>query len=203
VSHITVPVDMQSQPVKSAQRSERNLANHVSDIMVRSAQMASDDQIARAASILNGGKKTVVLAGRGALDARSELLAVAERLAAPIVKPLLGKGAVPDDSPFSTGGIGLLGTKPSQEALEGCDTLLIVGSSFPYIEGTLEEYVDEFPLSGRSIRSCWDGPLSAHFFALRGVAGAGLRNATQTPPTHSAQAGAAAIRSSWTRRRML
>jgi pyruvate dehydrogenase (quinone)/pyruvate oxidase len=96
--------------------------------------MASDDQIARAASILNGGKKTVVLAGRGALDARSELLAVAERLAAPIVKPLLGKGAVPDDSPFSTGGIGLLGTKPSQEALEGCDTLLIVGSSFPYIE---------------------------------------------------------------------
>jgi pyruvate dehydrogenase (quinone)/pyruvate oxidase len=134
VSHITVPVDMQSQPVKSAQRSERNLANHVSDIMVRSAQMASDDQIARAASILNGGKKTVVLAGRGALDARSELLAVAERLAAPIVKPLLGKGAVPDDSPFSTGGIGLLGTKPSQEALEGCDTLLIVGSSFPYIE---------------------------------------------------------------------
>jgi pyruvate dehydrogenase (quinone)/pyruvate oxidase len=134
VAHVTIPVDMQSLPVKSAPRSERNLPDHVSDVMVRSAQMASDDQIARAASLLNGGKKTAILAGRGALDARNELAAVAERLAAPIVKPLLGKGAVPDDSPWSTGGIGLLGTKPSQEALEDCDTLLIVGSSFPYIE---------------------------------------------------------------------
>src|SRR5205085_7455938 len=86
------------------------------------------------ASILNSGKKTAILAGRGALDACNELLAVAERLAAPVIKPLLGKGAIPDDSPFSTGGIGLLGTKPSQEALENCDTLLIAGSSFPYIE---------------------------------------------------------------------
>jgi pyruvate dehydrogenase (quinone)/pyruvate oxidase len=102
--------------------------------MVRSAQQASDDQLARAASILNGGRKTAILAGRGALDARNGLLAVAERLGAPVIKPLLGKGAIPDDSPFSTGGVGLLGTKPSQEALEGCDTLLIAGSSFPYIE---------------------------------------------------------------------
>ena len=61
-------------------------------------------------------------------------LACAERLAAPIVKALLGKAAVPDDCPYTTGGIGLLGTKPSQEALEDCDTLLIAGTSFPYIE---------------------------------------------------------------------
>jgi pyruvate dehydrogenase (quinone)/pyruvate oxidase len=134
VAHVTVPVDMQSQTVKSAPRSERNRPDHVSDVMARSAQMASDDQIARAASILNSGKKTAILAGRGALDARDEVLATAERLAAPIIKPLLGKGVIPDDSPFTTGGIGLLGTKPSQEALEECDTLLIVGSSFPYIE---------------------------------------------------------------------
>src|SRR5205085_4542919 len=63
-----------------------------------------------------------------------ELEQTAELLAAPIVKALLGKAAVPDDSPYTTGGIGLLGTKPSQEALEDCDTLLMVGSSFPYIE---------------------------------------------------------------------
>jgi pyruvate dehydrogenase (quinone)/pyruvate oxidase len=134
VAHITVPVDVQSQAVKSAHRSERNVPNHVSDLMVHSAQLSSDDQIARAASILNTGRKTVILAGRGALNARNELLAVAERLGAPIVKPLLGKGAVLDDHPLSLGGIGLLGTKPAQEGLEGCDTLLIAGSSFPYIE---------------------------------------------------------------------
>jgi pyruvate dehydrogenase (quinone)/pyruvate oxidase len=134
VAHVTVPVDMQSQPVKAGKRSERNVPDHVSDLMVHSAQLASDEQIAVAAAILNGGKKTAILAGRGALDARGELLAVAERLASPVIKPLLGKGAIPDDSPFSAGGIGLLGTKPSQEALESCDTLLIAGSSFPYIE---------------------------------------------------------------------
>ncbi len=75
-----------------------------------------------------------VLAGQGALGATDELEQLAERLAAPIAKPLLGKAAVPDDSPYTTGGIGLLGTKPSQEALERCDTLLMVGTSFPYIE---------------------------------------------------------------------
>src|SRR5262249_59142232 len=74
------------------------------------------------------------LAGRGAIGAGHELLAAAERLGAPIVKPLLGKAAVPDDSPFCLGGVGLLGTRPAQEALESCDTLLIAGSSFPYIE---------------------------------------------------------------------
>ena len=63
-----------------------------------------------------------------------QLEAMAERLGAPVVKALLGKGALPDNSPFSVGGIGLLGTKPAQEALEECDTLLIVGSCFPYIE---------------------------------------------------------------------
>jgi len=68
------------------------------------------------------------------LHASAELAATAERLGAPVIKPLLGKGALPDDSPYCTGGIGLLGTRPSQEAMEECDALLIVGSSFPYIE---------------------------------------------------------------------
>src|SRR6201999_2707230 len=66
--------------------------------------------------------------------AGDRVLEVAEMLGAPIVKPLLGKGCVPDRHPMTTGGVGLLGTEPSQTALEECDTLLIVGSSFPYIE---------------------------------------------------------------------
>jgi pyruvate dehydrogenase (quinone) len=134
VAHVTIPVDTQTLPVKSAPRSERNIPHHVSDLMVTSAQMASDDQLARAAAILDAGKKIVILAGRGALDARGEIEAVAERLGAPVAKALLGKGVIPDDSPYCTGGVGLLGTRPSQDALEGCDTLLIAGSSFPYIE---------------------------------------------------------------------
>src|SRR5207302_9480491 len=91
-------------------------------------------EVRRAADLLNTGTKTVILAGRGALDSTDELLEIADTLGAPIVKALLGKAAVPDDSPYTTGGIGLLGTKPSQEVLETCDTLLMVGSSFPYIE---------------------------------------------------------------------
>ncbi|HWU99890.1 MAG TPA: thiamine pyrophosphate-dependent enzyme, partial [Devosia sp.] len=134
VAHVTIPVDMQSQPVKRAPRSERNIPNHVSEMMARPANLANAEQMAKAAAILNSGKKIAILAGRGALAARQEVLAVAERLGAPIIKPLLGKGAVPDDSAYSLGGIGLLGTKPAQEALEACDTLLIAGSSFPYIE---------------------------------------------------------------------
>jgi len=88
----------------------------------------------KAAEILNVGKKVAILAGRGALGATDELEHTAELLAAPIIKALLGKAAVPDDSPYTTGGIGLLGTKPSQEAMEDCDTLLMVGTSFPYLE---------------------------------------------------------------------
>jgi pyruvate dehydrogenase (quinone) len=134
VSHVTIPVDMQSQPVTAQKPSERNVPGHVSDLMAVSAHMPSEDQLARAVDILNSGERTVILAGRGALGASRELTTVAERIAAPIAKPLLGKGAVPDDSPYSVGGVGLLGTKPAQEALEGCDTLLIAGSTFPYIE---------------------------------------------------------------------
>jgi pyruvate dehydrogenase (quinone) len=134
VAHITIPVDIQDQTVKQDTRSKRNLPHHVSDLMAESAHMPAEDQLARAAAILNAGAKIVVMAGRGALGARAEVEAVAERLGAPVVKPLLGKGVLPDDHPYTTGGTGLLGTRPSQEALEACDTLLIVGSGFPYIE---------------------------------------------------------------------
>ncbi|HTR66658.1 MAG TPA: thiamine pyrophosphate-dependent enzyme [Terriglobales bacterium] len=134
VAHITFPVDFQEQEVKSRQRSSRNIPHHSSDAGARSAHLPNRDDLARAADILNQGKRVAILAGRGALDATEQLEKVAELLAAPIIKALLGKAAVPDDSPYTTGGIGLLGTKPSQEAMEDCDTILIVGSSFPYIE---------------------------------------------------------------------
>src|SRR6185437_8490869 len=84
--------------------------------------------------ILNEAKKPFILAGRGAIHATDELLAMAEKLKAPVGMPLLGKGAIPDQSPYATGGVGLLGTKASQQAMESCDTILIVGSTFPYIE---------------------------------------------------------------------
>ena len=134
VSHITFPVDIQEMSVDGP-RSKRNIARHAeTDIASYSARLPNDTDLAQAADILNNGKKVVILAGRGALGAGTELEQIAEVLGAPIVKPLLGKAAVPDDSPYTTGGIGLLGTRPSQEAVEACDTLLMVGTSFPYIE---------------------------------------------------------------------
>jgi pyruvate dehydrogenase (quinone) len=132
VSHINFPNDLQDQ--EGGERSARNVPHHNSDVQARRAAIPSADDLRRAVEVLDKGKKIAILAGRGALHATDELEQLAEALGAPIVKALLGKAAVPDDSPYTTGGIGLLGTKPSQEALEECDTLLIAGSSFPYIE---------------------------------------------------------------------
>jgi len=132
VSHITFPVDLQEQTID--QRSKRNIAGHMAELEAHGARLPNDGDLAQAADILNQGKKVVILAGRGALGASAELEQIAELLGAPIVKPLLGKAAVPDDSPYTTGGIGLLGTRPSQNAIEQCDTLLMVGTSFPYLE---------------------------------------------------------------------
>ncbi len=134
VAHITMPVDLQEQSIKDDERSPRNRAGHVSNVYAKSARIPAAEDLREAAKLLKQGKKIAILAGRGALSAGDELEQVAELLGAPIVKALLGKACVSDDSPLTTGGIGLLGTEPSQDALEGCDTLLIVGASFPYIE---------------------------------------------------------------------
>jgi pyruvate dehydrogenase (quinone) len=133
VAHLTIPTDIQDQTTQQ-ERTKRNVANHTSDVHARGAQMAPESDLRRAAELLNAGRRTVILAGAGALAATDELEATADCLGAPIVKPLLGKAAVPDDSPFTTGGTGLLGTTPSQEALGDADTLLMVGTSFPYME---------------------------------------------------------------------
>ena len=133
VSHLTFPVDLQEQE-STRERSPRNIAGHTSDVFAHSARLPAESDLQRAAEILNADSKTVILAGRGALGASPELEEIAEIRGAPIVKALLGKAAVPDDSPYTTGQIGLLGTRPSQEAMENCDTLLMIGTSFPYIE---------------------------------------------------------------------
>ena len=134
VAHITIPIDVQQQEVGKRDRSERNVAHHTSTARAISGNFPQQGELKLAAEILNKGKRIVILAGQGALHATDELLQLAELLGAPIVKPLLGKACVPDASPYTTGGIGLLGTEPSQNALEDCDTLLMIGTSYPYIE---------------------------------------------------------------------
>jgi pyruvate dehydrogenase (quinone) len=134
VAHINIPKDIQEWTSSDGERSEANVRGHSADVYAPPAPLPAREQIRRAADLINAGKKVVLLAGRGCLGARAEVLELADKVGGPIVKPLLGKGVVPDDSPFTTGGIGLLGTAPSQDAMRGCDTLVILGSSFPYQE---------------------------------------------------------------------
>ncbi|MGH9523223.1 MAG: thiamine pyrophosphate-dependent enzyme [Terriglobales bacterium] len=135
VAHITFPKDLQDLEVDwKKQSSERNKKDHVSTVHAESVRIPPERSLQKAADLLNESKKIAILAGRGALHATDELEQVAEILGAPIVKALLGKAAVPDDSPYTTGGIGLLGTKPSEEALMNCDMLFMIGSAFPYLE---------------------------------------------------------------------
>jgi pyruvate dehydrogenase (quinone) len=134
VAHLSFPVDLQSEDLPDDPRSKRNVKGHSASALVSERPRPSPTDLERAAGILNAGSKTTILVGQGALGAGQQLEQSAQKLGAPIVKALLGKAAVPDDSPSTTGGVGLLGTAPSAEALKECDTLLIVGSSFPYIE---------------------------------------------------------------------
>jgi pyruvate dehydrogenase (quinone) len=134
VAHITIPVDIQEQACGETVPTPRNIPHHTSDVFAVGAHLPSESDLERAAKILNSGKKIAILVGRGAIGAADVLESVAETLGAPVIKALLGKSAMPDDSSYTTGTIGLLGTRPSQEVMEECDTLLMVGTSFPYIE---------------------------------------------------------------------
>ena len=129
------PKDIQELDRSESERSQRNIPQHSADLYARRASDAADEQLLQqAADLINAASKVAILAGRGCLGAREEVLQLAETVGGPIIKPLLGKAVVPDDSPYTTGGIGLLGTAPSQDAMEECDTLIIAGSSFPYME---------------------------------------------------------------------
>jgi pyruvate dehydrogenase (quinone)/pyruvate oxidase len=134
VAHIAFPVDLQALPVEGAPRSMRNVPGHTSDVPGSGVRLPDEAALDRAAALLNAGERTMILAGRGALHAGEALERTADLLAAPIGKALLGKAAVPDDSPFVTGPVGFLGSDPSMAAIDGCDTLLLVGTSMPYVE---------------------------------------------------------------------
>ena len=134
VAHLTCPVDLQEQELAEDEPSKKKVAGHTSSVWRPPIAVPCRADLEAAARVLNAGKKIVILAGQGALGAGEELERAAEVLHAPIIKPLLGKAVVPDDSPYTTGGIGLLGTLPSELAMEECDTLLMVGTSFPYME---------------------------------------------------------------------
>jgi pyruvate dehydrogenase (quinone) len=134
VAHITMSTDLQEQELGDDRRSKRNKADHVSNVYARGERLPLPEDLNEAAKLLNEGKNIAILAGQGALHAGPELEELAEVLGAPIIKALLGKACVPDDSPYTTGGIGLLGTEPSEDAMANCDTLLMVGTSFPYLE---------------------------------------------------------------------
>jgi pyruvate dehydrogenase (quinone) len=133
VSHITIPKDVQDWNSES-KRSAANVPAHSADLFADASSVPSQGLVRQAAAVINEGSKVAILAGRGCLKAREEISQLARLVAGPIIKPLLGKAVVPDRDPYTTGGIGLLGTAPSQDAMQECDTLLIAGTSFPYID---------------------------------------------------------------------
>ncbi|MGF7149982.1 thiamine pyrophosphate-dependent acetolactate synthase large subunit-like protein [Sphingomonas zeicaulis] len=134
VAHLSIPVDVQEESESADTPSDRNVRGHASLVPADGIALAPETELVRAAELLNTGGSVAILAGQGALGAVEELTRTAELLGAPIVKALLAKWLVADDHPLTTGGIGLLGTRASQDVFERCDTLLIVGSTFPYIE---------------------------------------------------------------------
>ena len=134
VAHLAVASDVQEMENDEKTRSRRNRPGHAPNHWFEGNKQPDEVELEKAAEILNDASKVAILVGRGALRARAELEKTADLLGAPIAKALLGKAVLPDDHPYTTGGIGILGTLPSQEIMEECDALLIVGSTFPYIE---------------------------------------------------------------------
>ncbi|MDQ6890988.1 MAG: thiamine pyrophosphate-requiring protein, partial [Bacteroidota bacterium] len=132
VTCIIIPNDLQDEDFEEPKRAHGTVHSGLNYSAPKIIPQQSDLQ--RAADILNEGKKIAMLVGAGALEASDEVLEVADLLGAGIAKALLGKAVVPDHLPFVTGAIGLLGTKPSWDMMMDCDTLLMVGSSFPYSE---------------------------------------------------------------------
>ena len=132
VTCVIIPNDLQELPY--ADLPVAHGTTHTGTGYAYPAQVPADDLLRRAADVLNEGKKVAILVGAGALEATDEVIAVAQKLQAGVAKALLGKAALPDDLPWVTGSIGLLGTKPSWDMMKGCDTFLMVGSAFPYSE---------------------------------------------------------------------
>jgi pyruvate dehydrogenase (quinone) len=134
VSHLSISNDVQEQTLEDDTRSRRNVPGHQPNRWFEGRRLPRPEDLDRAAELLNGASRVAMLVGRGAVGAANEVRKASDLLGAPVIKALLGKAVLPDDDPCTTGGIGLLGTLPSQEAMERCDALLIVGSTFPYVE---------------------------------------------------------------------
>ncbi|RST53054.1 thiamine pyrophosphate-requiring protein [Variovorax sp. MHTC-1] len=132
VTCIILPNDLQEMDAETPPREHGTVHSGIGTTGL--SLVPGGDSLRAAADVLNSGQRVAILAGAGALHATDELVEVAERLGGGIAKALLGKAAVPDELPFVTGAIGLLGTQPSWEMMSHCDTLLMVGSSFPYSE---------------------------------------------------------------------
>jgi len=134
VSHLTIPIDIQEKKLQG-KYSRHKVPGHTSDTFVAAGDALPDRHtLEKAAEIINSGNKIVILVGQGALNASQEVIRMSERIRATIVKALLGKAVVPDSHPNSIGGIGMLGTEPAMDAMSEADTLLMIGTSFPYIE---------------------------------------------------------------------
>jgi pyruvate dehydrogenase (quinone)/pyruvate decarboxylase len=142
VAHLAVAKDVQMMRRSADRRSMRNPGTRTSSSWTPPVAVPPADQLRAAADLINGGTRIAVLAGQGALPAREEVTQLADLLGAPVAKSLLGKAVLPDDSPFTTGGIGDLGTAPSSWAMKNCDTVLILGSTMPW-----EEY---YPAPGQA-----------------------------------------------------
>jgi pyruvate dehydrogenase (quinone) len=134
VAHLAISKDVQLMKLSADKRSMRNPGARSSSSWSPPLSAPPSDQLRAAASVLNAGARVAVLAGQGALSARDEVSQLADVLAAPVAKALLGKAVLPDDSPFTTGGIGDPGAAPSSWAMQNCDTVLILGSTMPWEE---------------------------------------------------------------------
>ncbi|MFE9426985.1 thiamine pyrophosphate-requiring protein [Kitasatospora sp. NPDC006697] len=130
VTALIIPADVQELDYEPPAHAFKQVPSSIG--LPRYAPVPADEDLARAAEILNAGEKVAMLIGQGARGARAEVEQVADLLGAGVAKALLGKDALPDTLPYVTGSIGLLGTRPSYEMMRDCDTLLVVGSSFPY-----------------------------------------------------------------------
>jgi pyruvate dehydrogenase (quinone) len=132
VAHVTIPKDIQEWEGSDGQPSEMDIRGHCGDIYAPSFPSPSREELQQAADLINRGSKLAILVGRGCLGAADQVHRLADLVGGTITTALLRKAVIPDNSPFATGCIGLLGTGPSSDAMRACDTLVIVGSSFPY-----------------------------------------------------------------------
>ena len=169
---IIVPSDLQTEDYSPPEHAFKQVPSSEPGLVAPTV-VADEAEIVRAAEVLNAGSKVAILVGQGARAAAAEVIQVAEVLGAGVAKALLGKDVLSDELPFVTGAIGLLGTRPSYELMMDCDTLLIVGSNFPY-----SQYLPEFG-KARAVQIDLDGTLIGMRYPtevnLVGDAGATLR----------------------------